>query len=82
LPDKVEPGVNGWLVPPGDVRALANAIREALADRKRLIEMGAKSRAIVEKEFSWSVATDRLFGLYDELLEVRAAAADQVRKRV
>jgi glycogen(starch) synthase len=68
LPDKVEPGVNGWLISPGDVEALAGAIREALADRARLVRMGAESRAIVERDFSWSVATDRLLALYEELL--------------
>ena len=71
LPDKVEPGVNGWLVPPGDAGALARAIREAMADRHALIAMGAKSRALVEREFSWSVAMDRLVALYRELLGAR-----------
>lgn len=68
LPDKVIPGVNGWLVPPGDVEALAAAIREALTDRARLETMGAASRALVEKEFSWSGAADRLIEVYRELL--------------
>jgi glycosyltransferase involved in cell wall biosynthesis len=71
LPDKVEPGVNGWLVPPGDAAALANAIRRALADRTALIDMGARSRAIVEREFSWRIAMDRLVTLYGQLLRNR-----------
>ncbi|RPI55075.1 MAG: glycosyltransferase family 1 protein, partial [Acidobacteria bacterium] len=68
LPDKVEPGVNGWLVQPGDAEALAGAIREAFHDRARLTKMGAASRALVEKEFSWQTATDRTMQLYEELL--------------
>jgi glycosyltransferase involved in cell wall biosynthesis len=74
LPDKVKPGVNGWLVPPGDVAALAHAIREALSDRPRLWAMGIESRAIVEREFSWTVALDRLMDLYAELLDRRRPA--------
>ncbi len=68
LPDKVIEGVNGWLVPPGDPDALAGAIHEALKDLPRLAKMGAASRELVEKEFSWSVAADRTMQLYQELL--------------
>lgn len=67
LPDKVAPGVNGWLVPPGDPQALAAAVGDALGDRDRLRAMGDQSRLIVEREFSWTVATDRLLALYAEL---------------
>ena len=75
LPDKVEPGVNGWLVPPGDARALADAVREALSDRPALIKMGVMSRAIVEREFSWTVVLDRFMAIFEELLSRRSAAA-------
>jgi glycosyltransferase involved in cell wall biosynthesis len=68
LPDKVKPGINGWLVQPGDPGALADAIREALSDRDRLLSMGAAGRGIVEAEFSWRIATDRLLDVYGELL--------------
>ena len=68
LPDKVIPGGNGWLVPPGNAEALADAIHTALSDRHRLSMMGEAGRALVEREFSWTVATDRLLGVYRELL--------------
>jgi glycosyltransferase involved in cell wall biosynthesis len=71
LPDKVVPGVTGWLVPPGHEDALAAAIVKALADGPRLQSMGAAGRALVEKEFSWRAATDRLLGVYAELLAQR-----------
>lgn len=71
LPDKVKPGVNGWLVPPGDEEALAKALREATADAGRLRAMGAASRAIVEAEFSWPSVVERLLEVYDELLPGR-----------
>lgn len=67
LPDKVLSGVNGWLVPPYDVVGLANALVEAAADPRRLTEMGARSRDIVEREFAWSVLVDRQIALYEEL---------------
>jgi glycosyltransferase involved in cell wall biosynthesis len=71
LPDKVIPGVTGWLVPPGSDDALAAAIGKALADSARLDAMGLAGRALVDKEFSWRAATDRLLNVYAELLTRR-----------
>ena len=68
IPDKVEQGVNGWLVPPGNVDALARAIAGALSNRARLPAMGEAGRAIVERKFSWTVITDQLLDLYVETL--------------
>ena len=68
IPDKVVPGVTGWLVPPGDAVALAGALRVALTGRDRLRAMGEAGRAVVEQRFSWPAVTDRLFALYAEVL--------------
>lgn len=68
LPDKVRPGVNGWLVAPGDASALAGAISGALGAPGRLPEMGRAGREIVEREFSWEAAAAATLRLYDELL--------------
>jgi glycosyltransferase involved in cell wall biosynthesis len=68
LPDKVRPGVNGWLVAPGDASALAASISGALGDPARLAPMGEAGRAIVEREFSWTVAGAATLGLYADLL--------------
>lgn len=43
---------NGWLIPPEDEAALANALREALTDRSRLRQMGAESYRIVADEIN------------------------------
>jgi glycosyltransferase involved in cell wall biosynthesis len=68
IPDKVRPGENGWLVPPGDASALSAAISSALADPARLAHYGLAGRAIVEREFSWAAAGDATVALYRELL--------------
>ena len=67
IPDKVRPGINGWLVAPGCAEATRAALVEALADRERLHRMGLQGRAIVEHEFSWTAATTRLLEVYAEL---------------
>ena len=68
LPDKVRPGLNGWLVQPGDASALAAAISGALGQPDRFPQMGSAARTIVEEEFSWSAAGAAVLRLYDELL--------------
>ena len=68
LPDKVRPNVNGWLVEPGDAGGLAAAIRKAATAPTMLTRMGEESRSIVDREFSWPAATDRLLEIYMDLL--------------
>jgi len=75
LPDKVRPGETGWLVPPGRPEPLAAALRAALAAPMRLPRLGAAGRALVESEFSWASATDRLMAVFGELLGPRQTAA-------
>ena len=68
LPDKVQSGRNGWMVPAGDPAALAAAISGALEDRERLKNMGMEGRAVVEREFSWTSAIEKTLELYRRLL--------------
>ena len=68
LPDKVRPGVNGWLVEPGDPSSLAAAISGALDNLEPLAAMGSAGRSIVEREFSWDAAGAATIRLYEELL--------------
>ena len=51
VPELVEHGVSGRLVPPGDVEALAEALREVLCDAGLRARMGAAGRAKVCAEF-------------------------------
>lgn len=44
LPEIVEPGSGGWLVPPGDPAALARAIVDAASAPDRLRQQGQKAR--------------------------------------
>ncbi len=76
LPDKVQPGVNGWLVEPGDAAALAAAISDAVGDPVRLLGMAARSRQIVESTFAWGVLVDRYLDLYSELAARRSSRGD------
>ena len=67
-PTRSSPGVNGWLVPPGDPSALAAAISGAIADPERLIQMGEAGRRLIVREFSWDAAVAATLRLYEEVL--------------
>jgi len=67
LPDKVAPGVTGWLVAPGDPAALAAAVSSAAGEPSRLALMGAAGRNVVEREFSWDAAGAATLRLYHDL---------------
>ena len=45
----VRPGETGWIVPSGDVDAIAAALEQALCKRKELWEMGRQARVQVER---------------------------------
>ena len=71
LPDKVEAGVSGSLVKPGNVDELATALVDALLAWDRLTTMGRAGRAIVERDFSWTAVTNRQLRMYDDVLSGR-----------
>jgi glycosyltransferase involved in cell wall biosynthesis len=68
IPDKVVPGVNGRLVPPGDVSGLAEALAEVASDPERRSRMGAASRERVMRLFAWPAIAQRTAAVYEEML--------------
>lgn len=52
IPEVVEDGVNGFLVEPGDIAALADRVGRLVADPALRARLGAAGRAIVERRFS------------------------------
>jgi glycosyltransferase involved in cell wall biosynthesis len=67
----VRHGENGFLIPPGDVSALAFAITELLKDPEQRARMGKRGREIVEAEFSQEQVVAETFATYCELLGER-----------
>jgi glycosyltransferase involved in cell wall biosynthesis len=59
----------GVVVPPGDVRALAEGLRRLLADRPAAEALGRAARARCEARYSFTSARATLFPLIDELVE-------------
>ncbi len=69
IPELVETGVNGLLVPPGDAQALAAAMRSLLEDRDRAREMGRRGQEKVRAEFTLPECVSQLLARLDQ--EVR-----------
>jgi glycosyltransferase involved in cell wall biosynthesis len=59
IPDALEHGDGGWLVPPNDVVALAAALREAIQSPARLDEMGRNNRLRFEANYSLAAFSSR-----------------------
>jgi len=74
LPDKVEHGVTGWLVEPGNAEALASAIRDAMDDRARLVRMGRAGRAFAES-LTWSRYATQQAEVYQRVLARKSGGA-------
>lgn len=72
IPELVEDGVSGLLVPERDAVALARAVEDLLSAPERRRAMGAAGRARVEKDFELGALNDRLEGLYRALVAGRA----------
>lgn len=55
-------------VPPGDAAALADALRELLADDAKLAKLAARAQALAAGEYGWERIARRTLALYERLL--------------
>ena len=67
LPDKVEDGVSGFLVSPGDTAELAARLIDASQVDAKLFGSAGQRRC--EAEFSWSVVAPQYISLYEQLVQ-------------
>lgn len=64
LPELVEDGVTGLLVPPHDVAALRSAIASLLASPARRAALGEAARRRALERFSWTAAAETAIAAY------------------
>ena len=66
IPELVREGVDGWLVPPGDIVELKRAMQECLqASPERLLEMGRAANARVRQRHDADVEAAKLKALFE-----------------
>ena len=68
LPDLVEDGVTGLLIPPGDAAALADAVKSLVDDPERAEDMGRAGRARWEERFSLPPFYQNTQKVYEEAI--------------
>jgi glycosyltransferase involved in cell wall biosynthesis len=68
LPEAVEDGQTGYLVPPSDVTALSGRLRLLILDPKRRRAMGAAGRERARNHFSVDRMVAKIAAIYDSLV--------------
>ncbi len=70
IPELIVDGKTGILVPPGDSRALADAILDLVRDPGLRDAMGTASRSRVERHFSTDIMVEKYCTAYGKLLDL------------
>ena len=68
IPDVVDHGQTGYLVPPNDPTSLAEAVIALLRDRKTRLEMGQKAQEKAKRELSWASIAEQTMHVYEKAL--------------
>ncbi len=69
IPEVVEEGRTGWIVPPHDPGELARAILKSLQNENLRTSMGAAAYEKMTRELSWGPISDRTVAVYREVAE-------------
>lgn len=72
IPEAIESGVDGLLVPAGDPEALADAMSACLLRPDEARQRAAHARSRVASEFSLEVMVDKTVAVYNEVLARRS----------
>ena len=72
VPEIVEDGSTGILVPMGDAQAMADAICKILADPARALEMGIRGRQRAENHFTVELTASKVEAVYRKVLQRRS----------
>ncbi len=76
IPDLLEHGINGFLVRPGNVEELTEALKKILTDKGLAESMGKQGRKRIKEQFSADVMAQSVEKLYRELLTGKSIKAD------
>ncbi|OGQ00270.1 MAG: hypothetical protein A2Z40_03705 [Deltaproteobacteria bacterium RBG_19FT_COMBO_60_16] len=68
IPEGIVDDVTGFLVPSGDVAAIAGKVAILREDHERTAQMGAAAREHAERSFSWDIIVAQLARRFEELV--------------
>lgn len=72
LPEVVENGVTGLIVPPANAEKLAEAIEKLIVNQELRITLGKQGRQRVEKLYNWENNLAAMTSIYNEVLTDKA----------
>jgi len=76
LPETIQEGETGWIIPPGDDSALESALMSALSNPERLKEMGKAAHDAIQKRHTISRQAEIVEEYYSDLLEEKTFLAN------
>ncbi|MBE0648271.1 MAG: glycosyltransferase [Bacteroidales bacterium] len=68
LPEVVENGVTGLVVPDNDLEAAVQAVESLMKNNDKAREMGQQGRIRVEAQYNWTDSVKRMTNVYQQLL--------------
>jgi glycosyltransferase involved in cell wall biosynthesis len=69
IPEVVVNGENGYILKPGDIKGIAQAILRLAEDKSIRVEMGRRNLALVKSKYDISIVADSIDNLYLKLLK-------------
>lgn len=76
VPEVLSDGVNGRLVPPGDVQALASALEQFHRKFDHAQQLGRRARAEARERYAWPSVVAAFETVYDEVLGLASFAPE------
>jgi glycosyltransferase involved in cell wall biosynthesis len=64
--DAITSGIHGYAVTPKSTKATAEALDKLLADPDKRLEMGGRSRQLIEEKLTWDARAKDLVALFDQ----------------
>jgi glycosyltransferase involved in cell wall biosynthesis len=64
IPEYIQQGKTGYLVPPNDPRALRTALRRMYDDPDHAVRLGRSGCELVQREFTWDAVAHRCLAAY------------------
>jgi glycosyltransferase involved in cell wall biosynthesis len=78
-PDFIEEGVTGFLVEPGNVGEIADALFQILKDPEKAAEMGRRAKTRVSEEYTWKAVYNRMSAAIEAAI-VNTASSPLIQK--
>jgi glycosyltransferase involved in cell wall biosynthesis len=82
FPEIVDHDETGWMVPPGDSRALADAIKLLMRDPHLRDRLGGAGRQAILERFNWRKAAEETVAVYEEMLGRKQPSAQALPEAV